>query len=128
MAISSPERVRDDLTRLLHRGAGVREFSLAAARIVGRAVPFDGVCVLTMDPASLLPTGEVVENGLPPEATARMTEIEIHGEDFNGFAALAPPRGAQPRSAPQPGVTSIAAGATGSSGLRAASVTNSERS
>ncbi len=89
MAISSPERVRDDLTRLLHRGAGVREFSLAAARIVGRAVPFDGVCVLTMDPASLLPTGEVVENGLPPEATARMTEIEIHGEDFNGFAALA---------------------------------------
>ncbi len=89
MAISSPERVRDDLTRLLHRGAGVQEFSLAAARILARSVPFDGVCVLTMDPATLVPTGEVVENGLPPEATIQMTEIEMRGDDFNAFAALA---------------------------------------
>ena len=44
---SSPERLRGDLIRLLHRETGVRDFSLAAARIVGRAVPFDGVCVLT---------------------------------------------------------------------------------
>ena len=45
--------------------------------------------MLTMDPATLLPTGEVVENGLPPEATARMTEIEMRGEDVNAFVALA---------------------------------------
>ena len=51
---------------------------------------FDGVCVLTLDPATLLPTGEFVENGLPPAATARMAEIEIGGEDdFNKFTALA---------------------------------------
>ena len=73
----------------MHRGAGVREFSLGAARILARAVPFDGVCVLTMDPATLVPTGEVVENGLPQAATARMAEIEMRGEDFNAFGALA---------------------------------------
>jgi DNA-binding CsgD family transcriptional regulator len=67
----------------------VRDFSLGAARILARSVPFDGVCVLTMDPATLLPTDEVVENGLPDQATRRMTEIEIRGEDFNTFDALA---------------------------------------
>ncbi len=73
---------------MLHRGAGVRDFSLGAARILARAVPFDGVCVLTMDPATLLPTGEVVENGVPPAATPRLAEIELRGEDFNPFRVL----------------------------------------
>jgi DNA-binding CsgD family transcriptional regulator len=78
-----------DLVRLLHRGTDVRDFSLGAARILGRAIPFDGVCVLTMDPATLLPTSEVVDNGLPPATTPRMTEIELGGKDYNTFAALA---------------------------------------
>jgi len=54
MPVASPERLRSDLVRLLHRG-GVRDFSLGAARSLARAVPFDGVCVLTMDPATVLP-------------------------------------------------------------------------
>ena len=86
---SSQERVRGDLVRLVHRGAGVREFSIRAARILASAVPFDGVCVLTTDPSTRLPTAEVVENGLPPAATRRLTEIEMRGEDFNTFDALA---------------------------------------
>jgi DNA-binding CsgD family transcriptional regulator len=89
MAAASPERVRGDLERLVHRGADVREFSVGAARILARAVPFDGFCVLTLDPATLLPTGEVVENGLPQAAMARMADIEIQGGDLNSFAALA---------------------------------------
>jgi DNA-binding CsgD family transcriptional regulator len=89
MAIVSPKRLRADLVALAHRDRGVREFSLGAARILRRAVPFDGVCVLTLDPATLLPTGEVVENGLPSSATARLTEIEIGETDFNKFDALA---------------------------------------
>ena len=48
VAVASAERVRDDLDRLMHRGAGVREFSLGAARILARAVPFDGVCVVSI--------------------------------------------------------------------------------
>jgi hypothetical protein len=50
MAVASSERLRDDLVGLLHRGGGVRDFSLGAARILARAVPFDGVCVVTRDP------------------------------------------------------------------------------
>src|SRR3954451_15318428 len=81
--------LRGELVRVAHRARGVHEFSLAAAGRIARAVPFDGVCVLTMDPATLLPTGEVVEHGLPPAAMARMTEIELRGEDVNSFRALA---------------------------------------
>jgi DNA-binding CsgD family transcriptional regulator len=86
--IPSPERLRDDLVRLVHRGTDVRDFALGAARIVRRAVPFEGACVLTMDPATLVPTGQVVDNGLPPTAIARMAEIELRGEDFNTFRSL----------------------------------------
>jgi DNA-binding CsgD family transcriptional regulator len=95
MAVAAAQqRLRGELVWLMHRGLGVRDFSLAAARLLARVVPFDGVCVLTMDPATLLPTGEVVEHGLPPAATARMGEIELSGEDFNSFRALA--RGRHP--------------------------------
>ena len=53
--------------------------------ILGRAVPFDGVCLLTVDRATLLPTGEVVEGGLPAAAMIRLTEIELREPDFNKF-------------------------------------------
>ena len=86
--------MRDDIARLSHRGLGIREFSLAAARALRRRVPHDGVCVLTLDPATLLPTGEVLENGLPPEVTPRLTEIELREPDFNKFRQLA--RASQP--------------------------------
>ena len=89
MAVAAPERVRRDLARLVNRGLGVREFALHAPRVLASAVPFDGVCVLTMDPATHLPTGEVVENGLPAVAMARMAEIELSGTDVNAFATLA---------------------------------------
>jgi DNA-binding CsgD family transcriptional regulator len=103
MVAASSARLHADLVRLAHRGAGVREYSLRAARVLARAVPFDGLCVLTMDPATLLPTGEVVENGLPPAAIARLTEIEMGEADFNAFGALA-------RSAPHTASLSHATG------------------
>ena len=83
------ERLREDLILLAHRGHDVSAFSQAAARILRRAVPFDGFCMLTLDPATLLPTGEVVQNGLPTDTRPRMAEIEIAGNDFNKFPALA---------------------------------------
>jgi hypothetical protein len=89
MSVVSPQRLRDDIITPSHRGLGVREFSLAAGRAMRRGVPHDGVCVLTMDPATVLPTGEVVENGLPPAAAQRMTEIEVGAPDFNKFSELA---------------------------------------
>jgi DNA-binding CsgD family transcriptional regulator len=81
--------VREDLVRLVHSGADVRDFALGAARILRRAVPFDGVCVLTMDPATLLPTGAVMENCPPTGALMRLRDNEFRGEDFIAFNTLA---------------------------------------
>lgn len=88
MAVTPRQQVRGEFVRLAHRGTGLREFTLAAAGVLARTVPFDGICLLTLDPATLLPTGEVVHDALPPEATARITEIEFAGADVNAFAAL----------------------------------------
>ena len=81
--------LREDVVRLIHEGSGVREFSLRAAKLVSRSVGFDGVAVMTMDPATSLVTGAVVQNGLPADATGRMIEIEHREGDVNTFAALA---------------------------------------
>jgi DNA-binding CsgD family transcriptional regulator len=89
VATATRERVRGDIVRLVHRGLGVQELSAALHRVLGRAVPFDGTCLLTIDPATLLPTGEFVEDGLPAAAMARYTEIEMREPDFNKFTALA---------------------------------------
>jgi DNA-binding CsgD family transcriptional regulator len=83
------KRARNDLATLVHRDLAVPDYTHALARVLSRAVPFDGVCMLTVDPATLLPTGEVVENGLPADAMPRLTDIELGEEDFNKFTALA---------------------------------------
>ena len=89
VATAVRESVRADVAGLAHRGLDVPEFSTAVARALVRAVPFDGTCLLTIDPATLLPTGEVVENGLSAAETVRLTEIELREPDFNKFSALA---------------------------------------
>lgn len=86
---TSPECLRDDLGRLVHRGNDVRGFSMGAARILARAMPFDGVCVLAMDPATLVPTSAVLENGPPTAAHPWLKEIEFRGDDFIAFRSLA---------------------------------------
>ena len=89
VATAVRERVRANVAGLAHRGLDVPEYSKAVARALVRAVPFDGTCLLTIDPATLLPTGEVVENGLSAPETVRLTEIELREPDFNKFSALA---------------------------------------
>ena len=83
------EQVRGEIVRMVHRGLGVPELARAVPRVLHRAVPFDGTCVLTVDPATLLPTGEIVQDGLPDAVLGRMTEIELGEPDVNKFAALA---------------------------------------
>jgi DNA-binding CsgD family transcriptional regulator len=89
VATAVRERARGDVARIARRGLDVPEFSRAVVRALARAVPFDGSCILTIDPATLLPTGEVVENGLSSAETVRLTEIELREPDFNKFSALA---------------------------------------
>ena len=88
------ERVRRDIVRLVHRSVGVPQLVRDVTRVLRRAVPFDGTCLLTMDPATLLPTGDFVENGLPRSTTVRLIEIELREPDINKFTALA--RGRRP--------------------------------
>src|SRR5947209_7016052 len=64
MPVASPERIRADVRALAHRGLGVGDLAVRAARILAEAVPFDGFCLLTMDPLTRVPTDEVVDNGL----------------------------------------------------------------
>jgi DNA-binding NarL/FixJ family response regulator len=89
VAAAAYESVRRDINALVHRGLGAHDFSRAVTRALTRAVPSDGTCLLTLDPATLLPTSEDVENGLPPTTMLRLTEIEQREPDFNKFVALA---------------------------------------
>jgi DNA-binding NarL/FixJ family response regulator len=90
MSSSTPPAIEiDELVQLANRGRGVREFSLGAAKILAGLVLFDGVSVLTMDPATSIATSAFVQNGLRAEAALRITEIEYGEGDVNTFDALA---------------------------------------
>ncbi len=83
------ERRREDLVALADRGHDVRTFSEGVARILRRAVPFDCFSLVSLDPATLLPTEEVAESCLPADVRSRMAEIEVAEDDFNKFPELA---------------------------------------
>jgi DNA-binding CsgD family transcriptional regulator len=82
-------RVRDDIVRLVHRGLSLPEFSRAVGDALVRAVPAEGTCLMTLDPATMLPTAEFVENGLPAAEMLRLVEIEVRAPDFNKWTRLA---------------------------------------
>jgi len=92
-------QVRSDVVRLVQRGLRTDELTRAITRTLRRAVPFDGTCLVTMDPATLLPTGDVVDNGLDPDAVVRLSEIELREPDCNKFTALA--RAPRPAASPE---------------------------
>jgi DNA-binding CsgD family transcriptional regulator len=88
-ATGTREGARREIVRLVARGFSAGDFTKAIVRSLRRVVQFDGACLLTIDPATLLPTAEFVEHGLPPAARSRLTEIELRAPDFNKFSALA---------------------------------------
>lgn len=82
-------RVRDDIARLVHRGLPVPELARAVGDTLTRAVPAEGTCLMTLDPATMLPTAEFVENGLPAAEMLRLVEIEVREPDVNKWTQLA---------------------------------------
>jgi DNA-binding CsgD family transcriptional regulator len=88
-ASAAHARVRDEIVRLVHRGLPVPDFARAVGDALGRAVPAEGTCMMTTDPATMLPTAEFVENGLPAAALLRLVEIEVREPDFNKWSQLA---------------------------------------
>ena len=80
---------RGDIERLVRREVGLGELAGTVSRTLRKAVPFEGTCLLTLDPATLLPRGSSTDNVLPPPASRRMGELELTEPDFNKFAELA---------------------------------------
>lgn len=87
--MATQQEAREAVAKLVSRGLGPREFARTAANVINRFVPYEGLCLLTTDPATLLPTNEYVENGLPPATRVRLLEIELLDQDVNKFATLA---------------------------------------
>jgi DNA-binding CsgD family transcriptional regulator len=83
------QRTRQDLITLCHRGLDVARFFDAAAPLLHRAVPFDGACWVTMDPATLLVTGHIPQGPFSPEDAPRLAHHEYLQDDVNQFPALA---------------------------------------
>jgi DNA-binding CsgD family transcriptional regulator len=80
---------RDDIVRLVHRATGVHRLGRDMTRVLDRAIPFDGVYLLSVDPATLLPTGRVVSYNVDLNLTPRLIEIELCEPDFIKFRTLA---------------------------------------
>ena len=55
----------------------------AVSEALGAAVPSEGTCLMTMDPATLLPTAEFVENGMPADAISRRHREVRRPEGFS---------------------------------------------
>jgi hypothetical protein len=81
-------RARDEIIRLAHQTTGVHRLARDMTRILKRAVSFDAASLLTVDPATLLPTSEVVDarlgvsNDVDPQML-RFIEIELPEPDFS---------------------------------------------
>lgn len=101
MAVSSAERVRDDVVRLSARGLDVAGFFAETGRILRNAVAFDGFCSMTVDPATMLLTSHIAHDSVRPEDVPRLGRNEFLEEDVNKFAELA--------RAPQPAALLTAA-------------------
>ena len=87
--LANGTRARNDIIRLVHGDLGLHALAGEIFRVLERVIRFDGTCLLTMDPATMLPTGEVVTNGLERDALVRLAEIEQREPDVNKFTALA---------------------------------------
>ena len=89
MATPAPDVIRSDIVRLAHAGLDLPEFARDATRVLRRAVPFDGVAVVALDPATALPVDKWKDNSVTGSAGWRLAEIELHETDVNKFRQLA---------------------------------------
>jgi DNA-binding CsgD family transcriptional regulator len=81
------QRVRDDIIWLCARGLPARQLLAGLAGRLRRAVPYDGAYLATLDPASLLFTGGIVDD-LPAELCHRYYANELTEPDVLKFAEL----------------------------------------
>jgi DNA-binding CsgD family transcriptional regulator len=89
MATPAPDAIRDEIVRLAQVGPDRHEFARDAARVLRRAVPFDGVAAIWFDPVTALPVDRWVDNSPRGSAGSRLAEIELHDADVDEFKELA---------------------------------------
>jgi DNA-binding CsgD family transcriptional regulator len=82
------QRSRREIIRLCHSGLDSGALRLAVLREMRKLIPIDSFWCATVDPATLLFTGSVVQ-GIPEHATPAFLENEFLHDDVNKFTALA---------------------------------------
>jgi len=85
----SIERVAKSVERACRSASSAVGVECVVAARLQTAVPFDAWCALTLDPASVLPTGGFHEQGVPEQLLPRLVEIEARGEDALALPTLA---------------------------------------
>ncbi len=89
MATDLKARTRDEIVRLSARGLDIAGFFDETGAILRRAVPFDGFCSMTVDPATMLLTSHIAHDSVRPEDVPRLGRNEFLEEDVNKFGVLA---------------------------------------
>lgn len=87
------QRVEREIVRLSHAGLDSRTLRFEVLRQLRAVIPVDALFCATVDPATLLFTGSVVEE-IPEDATISFLANEFLEDDVNKFVHLA--RAAQP--------------------------------
>jgi DNA-binding CsgD family transcriptional regulator len=85
---AAARRAEHDIVRLSHAGLDSRALRVEAVRRLRKIVPVDAVFCATVDPATLLFTGSVVEE-IPEAATPAFLANEFMQDDVNKFVDLA---------------------------------------
>jgi DNA-binding CsgD family transcriptional regulator len=77
----SPRSLLREVQRACHDTSGAVAIECAVTERLHHAVPFDAWCALTIDPASVLPTGGFHDYGVPAPLLPRLVQIEAHADD-----------------------------------------------
>jgi DNA-binding CsgD family transcriptional regulator len=89
MAKLPAEQLTAGIERICRTTSGAVAIERAVAARLRAAVGFDAWCALTIDPASVLPTGGFHEEGVPHHRLPHLVEIEARGDDALSFPSLA---------------------------------------
>jgi DNA-binding CsgD family transcriptional regulator len=82
-------RARDAVVRVAESAPDLTSLLRQAARAIRRAVPVEGWCGFTLDPATMVKTAGVHEADVAPALLGRLFELEYRHRDANLFADLA---------------------------------------
>jgi len=83
------DAIRGEILRLADRDLDRYDFAREATRVLRRAVPFDAVVAVWLDPETGLPVDEWIDNSLAGGAGSRLPEIGLHETDITAFRQLA---------------------------------------